>query len=404
MTYRQTMTLVGALALAGCAMTHGEVDHDAGRSTPTADGGPRADAAACPSGLTPLDSLPQHFDAHHGPLSIATDGATFWIAHFHGNPSPCDGPCLGLRALAASGPIGEFGALYWLYEADFEPALEVVSGVGRMLATAVDRRAAWQAWPVGPEPWRADASFHPPEGETVVSVAPRRDGGVDLLLRGAPRGDVPTRVVSLGPTGDVIDDRAGPRFPTVLELRLVPSRGGARWIAAVEDWDFPATVRIDRVEGPRVDSFHGARCGENAFDARELDDARVVLAQRCGRMVWIEARGDGGRAEPTTVTEAAAQVTPAVAVLERGREVVVGYALEGADAPTLERLRLGDDGRFRSIARVTAPADPLVRLPIAALDVEALDDGTIALAWRGRVPPEEFIASDGAVARFAPCD
>lgn len=414
----QRVVFVLALVLsAGCAQTHGRVDSDAG-SLPTVDGGPAttgdggpamiADAQRppprCEEALTLVDRVPQHFDAHHGPLSIASDGAMFWIAHMHGNPSPCDGSCLGLRPLSATGPIDPFTPLYWLYDGD-RVELEVFGGVGRALAVRAGRPAAWQAWPVGPEAWRADATFAPRDAETVTSVVPRSDGGVDLLIRAideTERGIALTRVVSLSAEGVVVAETEEVTVMEVRDARLVASRTGARWVASLQDWDFPPTVQIDRVDGLEGDSFHGSSCGVDDFDARELDQRTVVVAQRCGRVVQVEARD--ARGMPTAVTDDAAAVAPAVAVLERGREVVVAYALRGAEAPTVERLRLGDDGRFRSIGRITVAADSALRLPIAALDVETLLDGTVAVTWRGTVSDEDFIASDGAVVRLRRCD
>ena len=190
--------------LSGCALTHagpGSTD-DAPPPTSSADAGePPTDAAtiepstACGSAsgyaLSPIDRVAVHFDSGDRPLSLGTTGHTFFLAHLHGNPSPCDGPCFGMRVFDARALPGPVQPVYWSYHPELgsrDVAFEMASGFDRTLV--VTRLGNWARWQAQPAPrFEFDGEYYADAGEVIGSVVPAANGNVHLAIHGPAAAD-----------------------------------------------------------------------------------------------------------------------------------------------------------------------------------------------------------------------
>ncbi|MFK7987341.1 MAG: hypothetical protein AB8I08_15055 [Sandaracinaceae bacterium] len=352
-----------------------------------------------------VDALPLHFDAADGPLSIAVTDGTFHISHFHGNPSPCDGPCLGELSLGLVGPASDFLPSYWLEESN--PRTEIVSGAGLAVsvAYATDGSVAWRHRPLSEEPWRADGTFRPEEGRIASGVVPSFGDTLSILTRNAeesPEGFQVAEMIDVDRAGEVLrrfDLRETVLGFPVQEARLVPARLGGAWLVSIQNWDFPPTVQINRINGPGS-SFRGTSCGVDEYDAAELGDETLVVAQRCGTQLEVVARTVV--VEPTFVADDAAELAPAVTVLRRNLEVAVAYVRAGARAPTLVRLEWTGSA-LAPVETTELTPDPAIQLPITQVDLTSSSDGTIAVTWLGTQIGDPWDASEGAVQRLRAC-
>jgi len=162
-------------------------------------------------------------------------------------------------------------------------------------------------------------------------------------------------------------------------------------------------VQINRLGGAAESFFRGSSCGVDDYDASEFSGTGLVVAQRCGSALELQVRGTGGDGEILTLSSVEA-VAPAV--VSAGREVFVAYVERGASSPTVAWFHYTEADEWLARASSRLPVDPDLELPLVSLDLASLDDGTVAIAWRGTLEAdafESFDASAGAFARVLAC-
>ncbi len=363
---------------------------------------------ACDSALEIVDARPLHFPGVRA--SVAASSARFHVAHYHTDPSPCDGPCWGAIDLASSGAAETFTPAYWA-ESFTTPDRDVLARAGGTSSAlyvhrarqdavtarwtrALPRGGASGAWSAGFDIELADVAEDRSGEMLIATYAPDHDadGYHDGLAIERRSADGATRL------GDAIVSSTLSGFG-VRDVRIVPSALGAAWIVAVQRWDFPPTVQVGRVGGA-MESIHGASCGALRFDAADAGD-QLAVVHDCAMSdeTVLELRG-GVELSMPLATPGRGAVASQIAVT--AELVVVAYAPDGARAPTLIVLRRIEPGLLSLEDTIALSPGDLVD-PVGSIDLAALADGTIAVVWTTLSPDPDPFAGEVAVVRARPC-
>ena len=365
----------------------------------------------CDEVLALEDSAPIVLEAAGAayPATLGRDGAQAWLAHLRTNPAFCDSSCLGVVPVPGHGEFSDdFAPAYWL-EGFSGPdvmlsARSRASG-GALLIGRSAARVAWQPRPLRGEGWMPEGVVSVALDTEIADVAP--DGDEDVLIATlAPDFDGDgyhggLQVQRYSFFGALLGSESVPNLLTDFEVRDVrlvsaPS-GGTAWIAAIQNWDFPPTVQLGRVDGSAV-SLRGSSCGVESFDV-ELMGSQAVVAQNCP--TEVELRGGAAGTSEGSLTISSTRSVPAALVVSRDL-IVVAHAAIGARSPTVTVLRIVEPGLL-TIEQVTRlPAGSLID-PVGALDVTALEDGAVVVAWNTLSPDPSPESGQVALVRLRPC-
>jgi hypothetical protein len=366
----------------------------------------------CTGTLELVDRAPFHVPGRAA--TVASSGDRFWVAYFHTDPTPCDGACWGVRELGARSALEEFQPAYWMEDTlgRREASMEARTSVGEALLVARSSEGGptrWQRRPLRVEGWMAEGSWPLPLDTELADVAPGPSGSV-LIATYAPDFDgdglheglvVERRSIdgaSVLATEAVPDVFGGTGFG-VRDVRMAPGATGMRpWIAAVQTWDFPPTVQVARLGAGGETSIHASSCGVRSHHAADGID-QLAVVQDCEGSTVLQLRG--GSETSAVVHEGTATVPSRV--VSSGTVLVVAHVEPGAITPSVTVVRRIEPGLVLVEDTIRLPGAAELVDPAGALDIAALDDGTIAVAWSTISPDPSPDAGEIAVVRLHPC-
>jgi hypothetical protein len=374
-------------------------------STSSTDAGQRVDASdsgqTCIDGYELIDRSPIMVSGQRATLS--SDGDQFWLAYWHTNFAACDSACWGVLELGRAGAPSDVQPAYWMSESFTSPdaRLETHAISGRVMFVArVGTRAIWQTRPLRVENWEAEGTYSPPEGREIADIALSADGSSVFVATYTPDDDLRYRNLALERRSMDGTSLLGSESITgflrdfgVRDVNIVATTpGDPPWITAIQDFDFPPSVQVARAGEV---SFRASSCGVQTYHAVNAFD-QLAVVQDCGDRTELETRT--GTETRIMIREGRAPVPSRVAV--NGANIMVAHVVPGATTPSLTIVHRIEPGALELVG--TIPLPPTVE-PASSIDISALDDGTIAVAW-SLVPSDPSPwAGDTAIVRLRPC-